>query len=600
MPDSRLTVLHVVRSPIGGIFRHIADLAAAQSAAGHQVGVVCDSLTGGEFEAAQIAALAPRLAHGVTRIPMRRAPHPADFVAMRDVRRLVARMRPDVIHAHGAKGGLYGRLAARAERRRGRNVVAFYAPHGGSLHYDPKTAQGRRYFAAERLLERLTDGLVHASDYERRAYRDKVGPPQCPAHVVHNGIRPEEFEPVVPQPDAVDFLFIGMLRDLKGTDLFIAAMAELDRRGRPSSALIVGDGEAADLARYRDMAAAAGLGSRLRFAAPMPARQAFAAARTVVVPSRAESLPYIVLEAAAAGMPIIASDVGGIPEIFAGEEHRLVGAGDAAALADAMAAALAEPERFSGEAAARRERLRGGFSLATMAARIEALYREALQRRAHAVLRRAYRRWAPIYDVVFGRMMAAARRRAAAAAERVGGRALEVGVGTGIALPAYGPGLRVVGIDLSYDMLRRAARRINEEGLDRVDGLAVMDAARLGFADRSFDVAAAMFVITVVPDAEAVLAELARVVRPGGEVVVVSHFASAGGLRAGVERLLSGRSGRLGWQPDFPVEAVLGRPGLRLVERTALGSLGLFTLLRFRCEPAAIGDALSRADRAPC
>jgi glycosyltransferase involved in cell wall biosynthesis len=371
-----LTIVHVVRSPIGGIFRHIADLATAQHAAGHAVGLICDSLTGGAFEEARIAALAPQLALGVERVAMPRAIGPGDVPALLAVGRRLARMRPDVIHAHGAKGGVSGRLAAVIERRRGRAVAAFYAPHGGSLHYESGSASGRLYFAVERALERATDGLIHVSAYEAETYRRKVHVPRCPAHVVLNGLRPEEFEPVVHTPDAADFLYIGMLRDLKGVDVFLRALTLLQTEGRRFRALVVGAGQAEDERRYRDMAAS--LGDRVAFRPPMPAREAFALAKCVVVPSRAESMPYLVLEVAAAGLPIIATNVGGIPEILAGEAERLLPPGDPTALADEMALALAAPARMRAEAGLRREHVKQNFSLARMARRIEDIYRGAL------------------------------------------------------------------------------------------------------------------------------------------------------------------------------------------------------------------------------
>jgi glycosyltransferase involved in cell wall biosynthesis len=371
-----LSIVHVVRSPIGGIFRHIADLATAQHAAGHSVGLICDRLTGGDFEDVRIAALAPALSLGLARVAMPRAIGPGDAPALRGVLGHLRRMRPEIVHAHGAKGGLFGRLAA-AVARRGGPVAAFYAPHGGSLHYDPASLSGRLYFAVERGLEGLTDGLIHVSAYEAETYRRKIGVPRCPAHVVLNGLRPEEFEPVAPVSDAADFLYIGMLRDLKGVDVLLEALSLLKRRGRSFRALVVGAGEPSDERRYREMAA--GLAGEVAFHPPMPARQAFALARTVVVPSRAESMPYLVLEAAAAGMPIIATDVGGIPEVLAGEDERLIRPGDAASLAEAMALSLAVPERMSAEAAFRREHVKRNFSLAKMTTRIEDIYRGALE-----------------------------------------------------------------------------------------------------------------------------------------------------------------------------------------------------------------------------
>lgn len=378
MLDGQLGIVHVVRAPIGGIFRHIADLARSQSEAGHRVGIICDSRTGGAFEDQTIAQLAPELALGIDRIPMQRALGPRDVASSAAVARRLAALSPDVVHAHGAKGGVFARVAASLLRMRGRKLVAFYSLHGGSLHYDPRSLTGRVYFAVERLLEPMTDGLLHVSGYEAATYRAKVGVPRCPAHIVHNGLRPQEFEPVETAADAADFLFIGMLRDLKGVDVFLEALARLDG---PATALVVGEGEPADEARYHAMADQLGIADRVRFLPPMPARQAFARARTLVVPSRAESMPYIVLEAAAAGMPLIATRVGGIPEIFQGEEERLVPPGDAAALAESMQTAHVTPTQTASETAARRARLRTGFSLSRMAGQVEQIYRDALARR---------------------------------------------------------------------------------------------------------------------------------------------------------------------------------------------------------------------------
>jgi glycosyltransferase involved in cell wall biosynthesis len=381
LASRQLGIVHVVRAPIGGIFRHIADLAVAQTAAGHRVGIICDSRTGGAFEDGIIAGLAPGLAWGVERIPMQRALGPRDLASSLAVARRLIALGPDIVHAHGAKGGVFGRLAATLFRVRGRRAAAFYAPHGGSLHYDPRSLAGRLYFGVERSLEPITDGLLHVSHYEAAAYRAKVGPPRCPAHVVHNGLRPGEFEPVAPAAGAADFLFIGMLRDLKGVDVFLAALAGLDG----ATALVVGEGEPADEARYRRIAAELGIAGCVRFLPPMQARQAFAAARTLVVPSRAESMPYIVLEAAAAGVPLIATEVGGIPEIFEGEVERLVPPADIAALTEAMRNARALPEAAAEQAAARRARLKERFSLARMAGQVEAIYLEALERRYPAM-----------------------------------------------------------------------------------------------------------------------------------------------------------------------------------------------------------------------
>ncbi len=194
----------------------------------------------------------------------------------------------------------------------------------------------------------------------------------------------------------------------------------------------------------------------------------------------------------------------------------------------------------------------------------------------------AYARWAPIYDWSFGAFTRAPCRAAVAEMNRLPpSRILEIGVGTGISLPHYERKHRITGIDLSRDMLERAKKRVAEEGLSHVEGLEVMDASALHFPAHSFDAAMAMFVITVVPDPDKVLAEMARVVRPGGRVVLVSHFSVESGPRAFVEKHLSRFSSKLGWRPNFPIETVLGRSGLRLIERRAVKSFDLFTMLTF-------------------
>lgn len=378
MQPPALRIVHCFRSPVGGIFRHVRDLADAQVRAGHAVGIVCDSNTGGAYEDALFASVAPSLTLGVTRTPMQRHVGPGDVIAAWKTLRVLWGLRPDVLHGHGGKGGVYARLFGTLLRAMGRPVVSLYSPHGGSLHYDADTMLGRGLFAVERVMERFGDHMLFVSDYERRMFREKVGEPRGASTLVFNGLRDAEFEPVASGPDAADFLYIGMMRDLKGPDLFIDALAEVERStGRPVSAVMVGAGD--DLPRYREQVARLGLDPRVTFHDPMPARRAFAMARTIVVPSRAEAMPYIVLEALAAGMPMIASAVGGIPEIFQGHPEPLVRP-DANEIAQRMRLALLEPERFRALMPSR-ETLRARFSAAVMARGIEEAYRASLGRR---------------------------------------------------------------------------------------------------------------------------------------------------------------------------------------------------------------------------
>lgn len=374
----QLRIVHVVRAPIGGIFRHIADLADAQTAAGHAVGIVCDSRTGGAFEDQAIARIGTKLALGASRFPMRRNVSPADLRAIREVMRHLGALRPDVIHCHGAKGGVYGRLIG-TWLGRDRPVARLYAPHGGSLHYDSHTMEGRIYFGIERVLERVTDALIHVSAYEAETYRRKIGVPRCRAVVIRNGLRPEEFAPVIPREDARDFLFLGMYRDLKGTDVFLDAIARLrSRYGRRASAILFGQSEDEGLTQYRALAGSLGIADRVSFNDPTPTREAFSHARAIVVPSRAESMPYVVLEAIAAGLPIVATRVGGIPEIFGPHADELVPPGDPDALAAAMEGTLADPVRAQLDAGARLDWLQSRFHLEIMQRHVEFVYRDVL------------------------------------------------------------------------------------------------------------------------------------------------------------------------------------------------------------------------------
>jgi phosphatidylethanolamine/phosphatidyl-N-methylethanolamine N-methyltransferase len=201
----------------------------------------------------------------------------------------------------------------------------------------------------------------------------------------------------------------------------------------------------------------------------------------------------------------------------------------------------------------------------------------------------AYSRWAPIYDLIFdlpfhpGRLAAT---RAAVEAAGADGAILVVGVGTGLELGLMPKNVRVTGIDLSAAMLKIARERVARKGLRQVKGLLVMDASALEFPDAQFDVALAPYVMSVVPNPARVLDEMWRVVRPGGQMIVMNHFAARGGPRAYIEAAMEKSSAWLGWHPQFPYAAVgdwiAARPDAELVERRELAPLRLFTLLRVR------------------
>jgi phosphatidylethanolamine/phosphatidyl-N-methylethanolamine N-methyltransferase len=198
---------------------------------------------------------------------------------------------------------------------------------------------------------------------------------------------------------------------------------------------------------------------------------------------------------------------------------------------------------------------------------------------------KAYARWAPLYDLVFGAVFEQGRHAAIAAAERVGGRVLEVGVGTGLSLPYYSSKLRISGIDISEPMLRKAQQRVTELGLDNVEALLVMDAEHLDFPDASFDVIVAQYVITTVPNPEATLDEFARVLRPGGEIVLVSRVGAEAGLRRALEKWFAPAARKLGWRTEFSFQRYAQwaekTHGVQLIERRAMPPFGHFSLIRF-------------------
>jgi phosphatidylethanolamine/phosphatidyl-N-methylethanolamine N-methyltransferase len=200
-------------------------------------------------------------------------------------------------------------------------------------------------------------------------------------------------------------------------------------------------------------------------------------------------------------------------------------------------------------------------------------------------VRDAYRRWAPIYDLTFGKIAEAGRKNAVQIINRRRGRVLEVGVGTGLSLPCYGSHLTITGIDLSPEMLAKAEDKVDRHNLANVAGLHEMDAGALAFPDESFDTVVAMYVMTVVPEPQRVMRELERVCAAGGEVILVNHFSEDEGVRGFLERKLAPFADLIGWRPVFDIDQVLVCEDLRLAERRSLRPFGLFTMLRFVKEP---------------
>lgn len=373
-PDQPLRILHAVRAPVGGIIRHILDVANGQADRGHLVGIVADSLTGGERADTAFAEIAPRLKLGVHRISIRREPHPSDLFAWMRLAALVRKLRPDILHGHGAKAGTFVRLKGASK-----DTIRIYTPHGGSLHYPLTTMKGAFYSRLERALMNRTDLFLFESAFARNTYQRVVGTPAGLVKCVFNGVTASEFDPVTLADDATDVVYVGEFRHIKGADLLIDAVARLRADGRPVTLTLAGDGE--ETAALKAQVERLDLGDAVRFIGHVKARYGFSKGRLLVVPSRGDSMPYVVIEAAAAGIPMVAANVGGIPEIFDAHTGALFTPGIVGAMADAIKAALDDPAATDTRAKSLRERIFLHFSQKAMVEGVVAGYRETFAKR---------------------------------------------------------------------------------------------------------------------------------------------------------------------------------------------------------------------------
>jgi glycosyltransferase involved in cell wall biosynthesis len=370
LTDQPLRILHAVRAPVGGIFRHILDLANGQADRGHHVGIIADSLTGGERAETALKEIAPRLKLGVRRIAIRREPHPADILVWARFMSLIWRLKPDVLHGHGAKAGVFIRLKPRSK-----DTIRVYTPHGGSLHYPLDTLKGAIYSRLERALMNSTELFLFESAFARDTYQRTIGMPKGLVRCVFNGVTADEFDPVVRATDATDVVYVGEFRHIKGADLLIDAVARLRADGKPVTLTLAGDGEEMEALKARVQKL--GLTETMRFIGHVKARFGFCKGGLLVVPSRGDSMPYVVIEAAAAGIPMVAANVGGIPEIFGSHADALFAPNNIGAMEDAIKIALEDPAAALTRAKSLRERVLIHFSQKAMVEGVLAGYRDA-------------------------------------------------------------------------------------------------------------------------------------------------------------------------------------------------------------------------------
>lgn len=370
------SIVHLFRTPVGGLFRHVRDLAQEQSRLGYDVGIVCDSSTGGKPAAESLTSLAPSCRLGVHRIHIRRLPGISDFRAAGRIREILAELQPDVVHGHGAKGAAFGRMLARRV-----GAKSIYTPHGGSLHYSSSSLAGFLYLGLERMLRSRTDGVIFESRYSANVFAEKIGRPDCPVRVIHNGVRDDEFIAANNAAPEYDFVYVGEIREIKGIQVFMDAVSLVSKEASLSVA-VVGDGELR--ATIAERIATESLENTVTLLPPVyPAASIIRKTRCVVVPSLAESLPYVVLETVAAGVPILATNVGGIPEIFGSYSGELLPAGDSGALADALLRRLQEPQSRNDSTASLRDYASHNFKLSDMVKKTLDFYDEVLHNGNH-------------------------------------------------------------------------------------------------------------------------------------------------------------------------------------------------------------------------
>lgn len=373
--NGTLSIIQCLRAPVGGLFRHVCDLTAELAEMGHHVGMICDARRSSEADEAALRSMESICKFGVRRVAMSRQLGFRDFTACAALARFAEQSGAQIVHGHGAKGGAYARIGASRIKLNRQTVHSFYTPHGGSLHYSPKSIQGRIFMAMERHLGKKTSGLIFESAYSEKIYRSNVGSLPCDMRIIPNGVRQDEVYNFIADADAADFVFIGELRHLKGVDILLEALAEV-RKFIPATLFIAGGGPDADI--FKSLAEKLGVTEAVTFAGPTPAAQAFARGRCLIMPSRAESFPYVVLEAAAARVPLIATNVGGIPEIISGTDVRLILPNNTQALTSAMVDFMKCPDLLVERAGALQRNVAQNFTVKGMAKSIAEFYSDQI------------------------------------------------------------------------------------------------------------------------------------------------------------------------------------------------------------------------------
>lgn len=374
MSREPLRILMVLRAPVGGLYRHVIDLTEELSQRGHEIGLVMDSSLCDPQTEKRLKELTIPPELGVHRIPIPRLLGFGDLSAALRIRAIAKEHNIDVLHGHGAKGGFNARLACLGINSK----VSLYTPHGGVLHFAPSSMVGKVLRTIERLLLGVTHGVIFESAFAKRAFETQIKPVRCLSPVVHNGLLPHEFSPLDKNLVEFDFAYVGEIRKLKGIHNLLDALVDITSPdGKPATLIIGGGGP--EEAMIRKQIQNLGLSARTKMVGVQPALEVFGRGRIAVMPSLAESLPYVALEAAAAGKPLLATDVGGVKEIFGPTASSLLPPSDSVSLAKSMQFSLDNPEKTNQEMQTRLAWILANFSISKMAVGIEDTYFKALE-----------------------------------------------------------------------------------------------------------------------------------------------------------------------------------------------------------------------------
>jgi len=367
-PASRtMNILHAARVSTSDRLGRVLTLMEGQVARGHRVGLVAEA--GGFGDAVEILEkFEPKLLLGLNWVPVGRYGVLRDVATWRSVLSRVRKLDLDVVHGHGATGGAYARLI------QGRRAVRVYTPYRGGGRLD-----GAISAQLERLLLRRTELFLFQNTWLRDAFRSTVGKGISIERIVHEGVADSAFRPIEPAPHATDLIFSGALRRTAGVHILIEAIRLLAADGRPVQVTIAGEGP--ERTALRTQASQCGLGHLVRFMGGTSARQACAYGRLLVAPSLSEPLPEGLLEAAAAGIPVVTTNVGGISEIFGPERGRLIAPGDAPGLARAIAASLSDLPAAAAAAQVVQRQVRARFTADAMVEQVLRGYADAVAMR---------------------------------------------------------------------------------------------------------------------------------------------------------------------------------------------------------------------------